>query len=252
MTTSPTHTNELCWYCKAFPITIYSSFTTQEGARHDLKTCSEVCMTQIKEDLDRVEAHTHSTQVKGYRAAFGSLNERIGRMREVLNTPTTMDSLQLDLFDIQSYDTSGDMAARFTSFHLKNPHVFSALHKLSSKAKALGWKKGSINLFFERLRWDYAIKTQGSKYKLCNDHRAFYARVLMAYDPDLEGFFRTRGQSSTYTPDLEALGLDPTQIQRPCDVCGVSFTPSKMHARGQGSFTCRYCYNDNFHQEHTS
>lgn len=38
----------------------------------------------------------------------------------------------------------------------------------------------------------------GDEYKLNNDYRAFYARLLMANEPELAGFFETRGEDNEH------------------------------------------------------
>lgn len=84
--------------------------------------------------------------------------------------------------------------AQFKLFHEANPLVYQSLRRLALDAKQEGWWHGSINLLFERLRWLYAVKTRGSKYKLNNNWRAFYARMLMDNEPELEGWFEVRTQ----------------------------------------------------------
>lgn len=88
------------------------------------------------------------------------------------------------------------LAAQFRLFHERNPGVYQALRELALAAKADGWRRGSINLLFERLRWLYAVQTKGSKYKLNNNWRAFYARMLMDNEPTLQDWFDVRTQTS--------------------------------------------------------
>ena len=84
---------------------------------------------------------------------------------------------------------------RFLQFHLANPHVYRKLRELSLFAKRHGAKKIGIALLFERLRWWSMFETKGDVFKLCNDYRAYYARVLMNNEPELAGFFEIRSQS---------------------------------------------------------
>lgn len=83
---------------------------------------------------------------------------------------------------------------QFAEFDRANPGVYSALRSLALEAKRKGWHRASIKLFFERLRWLHAIRTQGSQYKLNNNWHAFYARKLMDNEDELKGFFTTRAQ----------------------------------------------------------
>lgn len=94
----------------------------------------------------------------------------------------------------------GPLEEQFRQFHALNPHVYEALVKLSRWCKTDGWRKGSINLLFERLRWEYAVQTHGDDYRLNNNYRAFYARLLMHDCPDLEGFFDVRAQEFEFDP----------------------------------------------------
>lgn len=96
---------------------------------------------------------------------------------------------------------------RFEAFHRANPQVLYALVEVAKGLKGQGFRTASINLLFERLRWLYAIKTRGDAYRLNNNYRAFYARLIMAAHPELEGFFKVREQREVYIPDLRALGL---------------------------------------------
>ena len=91
------------------------------------------------------------------------------------------------------------MLEQFREFHLANPRVFSTLASIALALKARGWKKGSISLIFEQMRWAYAIQTQGAKYALDNRWRAGYARLLGMAVPGLEGFFETRQGTEDYT-----------------------------------------------------
>jgi hypothetical protein len=83
----------------------------------------------------------------------------------------------------------------FLAFHEQNPIVFSTLKNL-----ALGWKfsgktKLGIAMLYERARWELTLSlTSTDDFKLNNNHRAFYARLLMRSEPQLAGLFNTRCQ----------------------------------------------------------
>jgi hypothetical protein len=99
------------------------------------------------------------------------------------------------------------LQVRFEAFHRQNPHVFDAIEVLTWEMKKWKWPKASISLIYERLRWIHAIKTQGDKYKLSNDFRAYYARLVMAKNPALKGFFGLRTQDQEYIIDWVALNM---------------------------------------------
>lgn len=101
----------------------------------------------------------------------------------------------------------GSIEKRFEEFHRLNPHVYEAIVKIALDLKARGFEECGISLIFERLRWIHAIQTRGDSFRLNNDFRAFYARVVMEAVPELRDFFRVRKQTEGYVPDLEALGI---------------------------------------------
>ena len=84
---------------------------------------------------------------------------------------------------------------RFLQFHLANPHVYQKLKELSLYAKRRGAKRIGIALLFERLRWFSMFETSGDVFKLNNDYRALYARMLMRNEQELSGFFELRERS---------------------------------------------------------
>ena len=82
---------------------------------------------------------------------------------------------------------------RFWKFHTDNPHVYAELVRLANVLKYRGHKKIGIAMLFEQLRWQYAMTTSDmSGYKLNNNYRAYYSRLIMETEPELAGFFETR------------------------------------------------------------
>ena len=92
----------------------------------------------------------------------------------------------------------GDLAGlsideRFARFHAANPHVYERLKEMARLAKSRGRSRFAIATLFEVLRWERVLSTDTDEsLKLNNNYRALYARLLMAQEPDLEGFFETR------------------------------------------------------------
>lgn len=84
------------------------------------------------------------------------------------------------------------LAEQFMDFHRANPHVYRALRILALNLVSTGRKRGSINQLFEVLRYEYALRTHGDEYKLNNNWRSRYARLLMENEPVLRGWFETR------------------------------------------------------------
>jgi hypothetical protein len=106
---------------------------------------------------------------------------------------TWADGHQLELLE-------DPITARFTDFHHRNPGVYTAIVRLARIRLDAGWTTGSIGQIFEILRWeaDLLIVTDDGL-KLNNDFRAPYARLVMANEADLAGFFHTRALRSDWT-----------------------------------------------------
>lgn len=90
-----------------------------------------------------------------------------------------------------------DNNTRFNAFHKRNPHVYLAIVAIARHLKQEGWKKAGMKMIFERLRWKYAMKTRGDKWNFNNTYTAHYARLVMAQEKDLAGFFETREKKIT-------------------------------------------------------
>jgi hypothetical protein len=85
---------------------------------------------------------------------------------------------------------------RFRHFHEANPWVFGALVSLTREYVERGAQRVSINMLCEVIRYQYGRTVGGDTYKLNNNHRAFYARLLMQEHPEWDGLFATRAQRS--------------------------------------------------------
>lgn len=85
------------------------------------------------------------------------------------------------------------IADKFDTFNAENPKVYEVLVRLARDWVAFtGRRKLGIASLFERARWEIAILTKDAEYKLNNDFRAFYARMIMLREPDLAGLFELR------------------------------------------------------------
>jgi hypothetical protein len=82
---------------------------------------------------------------------------------------------------------------QFTAFHAANPQVHAALRALALSMRRRGVRKAGIGQLFEVLRWQYALQTNGGDFKLNNNFRSFYARLL-DNEPELHGLFELRVQ----------------------------------------------------------
>lgn len=84
------------------------------------------------------------------------------------------------------------LEAEFQAFHAANPHVYDKLVKMTRQAQARGHRQIGISMLFEVLRWESLITTTDTDYKLNNNYRSRYARLIMKLNPDLDGIFELR------------------------------------------------------------
>jgi hypothetical protein len=83
-------------------------------------------------------------------------------------------------------------AARFAEYHAANPQVYLALRRFALEARRAGRDRMGMKALFERVRWFTEVETTGDSFKVNNSYTAHYARLLMACEPELIGFFETR------------------------------------------------------------
>jgi Txe/YoeB family toxin of Txe-Axe toxin-antitoxin module len=77
-------------------------------------------------------------------------------------------------------------------FHNENPKVYKRLVQLSRELKKSGQPFYSIAGLFEVLRFEYALKTTGIEFKLQNNFKPYYSRLVMTKHRDLRDFFKIR------------------------------------------------------------
>ena len=87
---------------------------------------------------------------------------------------------------------------RFERYHQANPGVYSALVAMARELQAKGVRRYGIAPLWEVLRYRAIVAkdTDGLPFKLSNNHRAYYARAIMAREQDLADFFTTRATRS--------------------------------------------------------
>lgn len=82
---------------------------------------------------------------------------------------------------------------KFNEFHRNNPHVYRTLvFKCRQYRERNPGAKIGIATLWENMRWDYMMSTEHKDFKLNNNYRSHYARLVMACNPDLKGIFETR------------------------------------------------------------
>lgn len=89
-------------------------------------------------------------------------------------------------------DDEDHIAKSFWKFHAENPDVYDELVALSKQLIAAGRTKYGIGALFEIVRFHRAIKTTDPVFKLNNNYRALYARLIIKNLPEFEDFFELR------------------------------------------------------------
>ena len=86
--------------------------------------------------------------------------------------------------------------SRFEAFHARNPGVYAKLVNLAYRARNLDHQRRiGIGMLFEVLRWEWTLlglPDDAEEFKLNNNYRSRYARLIMADHPQLDGLFEIR------------------------------------------------------------
>lgn len=86
----------------------------------------------------------------------------------------------------------------FLAFHQSNPHIYDELVRLAREARARGHQKLGIGMLWEVMRWNKFVMTTptNDEFKLNNNFRSRYARIIMENEPELSSLFETRSLRS--------------------------------------------------------
>lgn len=99
-----------------------------------------------------------------------------------MTTPTLFDQLEAGI------------DRHFRTFHENNPEVYVELVRLARQLHGRGHDRIGIGMLFEVIRWKRHLETVDvSGFKLNNNYRSRYARLIMEQEPDLFGVFELRG-----------------------------------------------------------
>lgn len=107
----------------------------------------------------------------------------------------TSVQLELPIAAIRQPDaTEGKVSIqeRFEAFHQLNPWILRHLEALTADCVERGLKRIGIGMLFEVLRWQYGRATHGEPWKLNNDFRSRYVRLLLELHPEWSSLFETR------------------------------------------------------------
>ncbi len=89
----------------------------------------------------------------------------------------------------------------FHYFHQANPVVYRKLVFMARELRGKGHKTIGIGMLFEVLRWQHALETTDAVFKLNNNHRSRYARLIMSQEHDLCDIFTLRELADTDPPE---------------------------------------------------
>jgi hypothetical protein len=81
---------------------------------------------------------------------------------------------------------------RFAEYHQANPHIYDAIVDICREWKAAGQSRIGMKMVIEVLRWQRGIRSTDEDFAVNNSMGSRYARLVMANEPDLVGFFETR------------------------------------------------------------
>lgn len=90
------------------------------------------------------------------------------------------------------HEPTATIAERFDAFHAANPWVADVLEQMTTARLAAGNRKVGVGMLFEVLRWQAGFVTVGDDFRLNNNYRSRYARLLIDRHPEWADVFETR------------------------------------------------------------
>lgn len=96
----------------------------------------------------------------------------------------------------------------FNAYHARNPHIYGYVDYFARQAISRGYDKFAIATIWERIRWEIAIEVRDTNFKLPNNHRAYYARLWMANNPEHPHFFRIAALRSMFPVRVDRYGRE--------------------------------------------
>lgn len=85
---------------------------------------------------------------------------------------------------------------QFERFHRANPHVLTQLEEMIEVWLERGHSGVGIGMLWEVLRWNSGVSTTGDTYRLNNNYRSRYVRLILEKHPEWEHYFQTRSLAS--------------------------------------------------------
>lgn len=104
--------------------------------------------------------------------------------------PSFDDYLRSRQVDVREAERT--IEERFWAYHRAHPECYAKLVAACRNVLAAGRTHWSIDGAFEVVRYFRYIRPDAEAYRLNNNYRALYARLIMQREPDLAGFFEVR------------------------------------------------------------
>jgi hypothetical protein len=95
------------------------------------------------------------------------------------------------------------LAARWGRFHRLNPRVWECFEEMTLDKIAAGQTKLSAWLVVNEIRWEVALPTVGSEFKISNEMMAYYSRLWRKLHPKHAAVFdikHIRGEPPGWRP----------------------------------------------------
>lgn len=104
--------------------------------------------------------------------------------------------------------------SKFLKFHRQNPHIYDYLVEAARDEVFSGKTKLGINSLMELCRWNmkHDSKRDEMFFKLNNSMAPWYARAIIANEPDLARYFDLR-RSDADSYDFTMKALNPVKVQ---------------------------------------
>jgi hypothetical protein len=118
------------------------------------------------------------------------------------------NQLPMMLFPDQ-HGNASKLETQFWQFHNDNPDVYKYLIRFAKEYRSRRGKDSRLGIavLYERVRWEVSIAVDTRDFRLNNNHRAYYARLIMLQEPELKDIFKVRKQriQSTLGPPNDTL-----------------------------------------------
>lgn len=89
-------------------------------------------------------------------------------------------------------ESSASIQERFEAFHVANPWIYAAFVELTADWLARGHLRLGIGMLTEIVRWQYSQQTNGDDFRINNNFRSRYVRLLIQDHPQWARAFETR------------------------------------------------------------